>query len=123
MIGDQGVTGPAVTLSPIEQLHADYQAAGIISQATDITQFTSASQEQQATLLEQGRQNKIISAGTTDEQFYSAWGGEPVKKKRRERPTGPRTCILAFGWDGSFFGFTLAYRSKLWQLGFSTKPV
>lgn len=94
MIGDQGVTGPAVTLSPIEQLHADYQAAGIISQATDITQFTSASQEQQATLLKQGRENKIISAATTDEQFYSAWGGEPVKKKDETAPQVPEPASL-----------------------------
>ena len=89
MNGYQGVTGPAVTLSPIEQLHADYQAAGIISEATDITQFTTASQEQQAALLKQGREKKIIGADTSDEQFFSAWGTEPVKKKDESAPEVP----------------------------------
>ena len=94
MIGDQGVTGPAVTLSPIEQLHADYLSAGIISEATDITQFTSASQEQQAALLKQGREKNVIGSATTDDQFYSAWGAEPVKKKDESVPQVPEPASL-----------------------------
>ena len=67
--------------STLGKLRSTYINAGLLSESTDLAQFSSAPESVRQTLLEQGRAKGLISEATTDEVFMSAWGDTEQKKK------------------------------------------
>ena len=65
-------------MDKIQSLYESYLAEGIISPSTTLEQFTSANEEQQSTLYNQGIEANILSKQTGFDLFQSAWG---LKKK------------------------------------------
>ena len=79
-------------MDKIKSLYESYIAEGVISPSTTLEQFTSANEEQQSTLYNQGIQANVLSQETGFDLFKSAWD---LKKRRYG--------ITIAGW---FFGAT-----------------
>jgi hypothetical protein len=75
------MTGTQDQQSTLGKLRSTYINAGLLSEGTDLAQFSSAPESVRQTLLEQGRAKGLISEATTDEVFMSAWGDTEQKKK------------------------------------------
>ena len=65
-------------MDKIKSLYESYIAEGVISPSTTLEQFTSANEEQQSTLYNQGIQANVLSQETDFDLFKSAWD---LKKK------------------------------------------
>ncbi len=66
-------------MDKIKSLYESYIAEGVISPSTTLEQFTSANEEQQSTLYNQGIQANVLSQETDFDLFKSAWD---LKKKK-----------------------------------------
>ena len=71
-------------MDKIKSLYESYIAEGVISPSTTLEQFTSANEEQQSTLYNQGIQANVLSQETGFDLFKSAW--DLKKKEDTELP-------------------------------------
>ena len=72
-------------MDKIKSLYESYIAEGVISPSTTLEQFTSANEEQQSTLYNQGIQANVLSQETGFDLFKSAW--DLKKKEDTELPS------------------------------------